>query len=93
MRELGTVTQPQVRALNFGIMQQLGSGFSPRYELDRVWDVISRIGHSVEDQSVKDRILVIPTVNALDAMATGDVIRMDPQAKTITVLSRAATAA
>jgi len=36
-------------------------GFSPRYDLDRTTGVISRIGHSVEGQSVRDRILVIPT--------------------------------
>ncbi len=36
-------------------------GFSPRYDLDRVTGIISRIGHSVEGHSVKDRILVIPT--------------------------------
>lgn len=37
-------------------------GFSPRYDLDRLTGVISRIGHSVEGMSVKGRILVIPTV-------------------------------
>lgn len=36
-------------------------GFSPRYDLDRLTGVISRIGHSVEGESIKDRILVIPT--------------------------------
>ena len=36
-------------------------GFSPRYDLNRTTGIISRIGHSVEGQSVKDRILVIPT--------------------------------
>ncbi len=36
-------------------------GFSPRYDLDRVTGIISRIGHSAEGHSVKDRILVIPT--------------------------------
>ena len=113
-------------------------GFSPRYDLDRISGVISRIGHSVEGLSVKDRILVIPTVkggvaagwaffdllhkgiapkglvfgrlnpvmvqgavlakmpitegwslNALDVIATGDRIRLDPEARTITVLARA----
>ncbi|MEO5701462.1 MAG: DUF126 domain-containing protein [Casimicrobiaceae bacterium] len=112
-------------------------GFSPRYDLDRVSGVISRIGHSVEGMSVKDRILVIPTVkggvaagwaffdllhkgiapkglmfgklnpvmvqgavlakmsitegwsiNALDAIVSGDVLRMDPRARTVTVLRR-----
>ena len=113
-------------------------GFSPRYDLDRISGVISRIGHSVEGLSVRDRILVIPTVkggvaagwaffdllhkgiapkglvfgrlnpvmvqgavlakmpitegwsvNALDVIATGDRIRLDPEARTITVLARA----
>lgn len=41
------------------VMQE---GFSPRYDLDRWSGVISRIGHSAEGQSIKDRILVIPTV-------------------------------
>ncbi|XUK90080.1 aconitase X swivel domain-containing protein [Bordetella pertussis] len=36
-------------------------GFSPRYDLDRWSGVISRIGHSAEGESIKDRILVIPT--------------------------------
>ncbi len=36
-------------------------GFSPRYDLDRLTGVISRIGHSVQGESVKGRILVIPT--------------------------------
>ena len=36
-------------------------GFSPRYDLDRVTGVISRVGHSVEGESVKGKILVIPT--------------------------------
>ena len=111
-------------------------GFSPRYDLDRISGVISRIGHSVEGLSVKDRILVIPTVkggvaagwaffdllhkgiapkglvfgrlnpvmvqgavlakmpitegwsvNALDVISTGDLIRLDPEARTITVLA------
>lgn len=37
-------------------------GFSPRYDLDRITGIISRIGHSVEGQSIRDKILVIPTV-------------------------------
>lgn len=37
-------------------------GFSPRYDLDRITGVISRIGHSAEGESVTNRILVIPTV-------------------------------
>ena len=40
----------------------LREGFSPRYDLDRWTGLISRIGHSAEGQSIKDRILVIPTV-------------------------------
>ena len=36
-------------------------GFSPRYDLDRWTGLISRIGHSVEGESIRDRILVIPT--------------------------------
>ncbi len=36
-------------------------GFSPRYDLDRLTGAISRIGHSAEGQSIRDRILVIPT--------------------------------
>jgi len=37
-------------------------GFSPRYDLDRITGIISRIGHSVEGESVRNKILVIPTV-------------------------------
>jgi uncharacterized protein len=37
-------------------------GFSPRYDLDRWTGVISRIGHSAEGESIKGRILLIPTV-------------------------------
>ena len=40
----------------------LREGFSPRYDLDRWTGLISRIGHSAEGQSIKDRILIIPTV-------------------------------
>jgi predicted aconitase with swiveling domain len=36
-------------------------GFSPRYDLNRVTGIITRIGHSCEGQSVKDKVLVIPT--------------------------------
>lgn len=36
-------------------------GFSPRYDLDRWTGVISRIGHSAEGESIRDRVLVIPT--------------------------------
>ena len=110
-------------------------GFSPRYDLDRLTGLISRIGHSAEGESIKGRILVIPTTkggvaggwaffdllhkgiapaglvfgkinpvmvqgavlarmpvtegwpeNLLDVLRTGVRIRLDPQAKTITVL-------
>lgn len=37
-------------------------GFSPRYDLDRWSGVLSRIGHSLEGQSIVGKILVIPTV-------------------------------
>ena len=37
-------------------------GFSPRYDLDRITGIISRIGHSVEGESIRNKILVIPTV-------------------------------
>lgn len=36
-------------------------GFSPRYDLDRWTGVISRIGHSAEGESIRGRILLIPT--------------------------------
>jgi uncharacterized protein len=37
-------------------------GFSPRYDLDRWSGLISRIGHSLEGQSIVGKILLIPTV-------------------------------
>jgi predicted aconitase with swiveling domain len=110
-------------------------GFSPRYDLNRVTGVITRIGHSAEGQSIRDRILVIPTTkggvaggwafldlldkgfapkalvfgklnpvmvqgavlaklpitegwtqNALEHIRTGDRVRVDPAARTITVI-------
>ncbi len=116
-------------------------GFSPRYDLDRLTGVISRIGHSAEGLSIKDRILVIPTVkggvaggwafldllhkgiapkglvfgklnpvmvqgavlakipitegwssNALDQFSNRDVIRVDPKARTIALVRKAAAA-
>ncbi len=36
-------------------------GFSPRYNLDRVTGVISKIGHAQEGQSLGGKILVIPS--------------------------------
>ena len=111
-------------------------GFSPRYDLDRWNGVISRIGHSAEGESIRDRILVIPTTkggvaggwaffdllhkgiapkalvfgklnpvmvqgavladmpvtegwdaNALELIRTGDMLRIDPATKTITILA------
>jgi predicted aconitase with swiveling domain len=35
-------------------------GFSPRYDLDRTTGVISKIGHALEGQALKDRILITP---------------------------------
>jgi len=110
-------------------------GFSPRYDLDRWTGVISRIGHSSEGESIKDRILIIPTSkggvaggwafydllhkgiaprgmvfgklnpvmvqgavlagmpimegwqeNALDLIGNGRLVRLDPAAKTISLL-------
>jgi predicted aconitase with swiveling domain len=113
-------------------------GFSPRYDLDRLTGVISRIGHSVQGESIKGRILVIPTTkggvaggwaffdllhkgiapaglvfgklnpvmvqgavlaglpvtegwsfNALDYLSNGDLLRVDPVNRAITVLRKA----
>jgi predicted aconitase with swiveling domain len=110
-------------------------GFSPRYDLDRWTGTISRIGHSVEGETIKDRVLIIPTSKGgvaggwafrdllqkgiapkalvfgklnpvmvqgavlarmpvtegwdedlLALVRTGDRVRIDPQARTITVL-------
>ncbi len=36
-------------------------GFSPRYDLDRVTGVISKIGHSLEGVHLRDKILIVPT--------------------------------
>ena len=126
-RAWGPVTEAAVLVLR--------EGFSPRYDLDRLTGLISRIGHSAEGESIRGRILVIPTTkggvaggwaffdllhkdiapaglvfgklnpvmvqgavlarmavtegwpeNLLDLLRTGDRIRLDPQAKTITVL-------
>ena len=44
-----------------GVALVMREGFSPRYDLDRWTGLISRIGHSAEGESIRDRILVIPT--------------------------------
>lgn len=36
-------------------------GFSPRYDLDRTTGVISKIGHSLEGHSIRDKIMIVPT--------------------------------
>ena len=36
-------------------------GFSPRYDLDRTTGLISKIGHSLEGQSIRDKIMIIPS--------------------------------
>ncbi len=36
-------------------------GFSPRYDLDRWTGEISRPGHAVEGENIKDKILFFPT--------------------------------
>lgn len=45
-----------------GLALVLREGFSPRYDLDRLTGVISRVGHSAEGESIAGRILLIPTV-------------------------------
>ncbi len=126
---------PRIEALAL-VMRE---GFSPRYDLDRLTGIISRIGHSAQGESIKGRILVIPTTkggvaggwaffdlrhkgiapaglvfgklnpvmvqgavlaglpvtegwspNALDCVSSGDLIRVDPENRTITVLQKAA---
>ena len=111
-------------------------GFSPRYDLDRLTGLISRIGHTAEGESICGRVLVIPTSkggvaggwafldlvekgiapaafvfgklnpvmvqgavlaripitegwsdDALNLIRTGDRVRVDPKAKTLSLLS------
>lgn len=118
-----------------GVALVMREGFSPRYDLDRLTGVISRMGHSCEGETVRDRILVIPTTkggvaggwafhdllhkgiapaalvfgklnpvmvqgavlarlpvtegwepDALDVLPSGVRVRVDPAARTITVL-------
>lgn len=126
-RAWGPVVQAQALVMK--------EGFSPRYDLDRWSGVISRIGHSAEGESIRDRVLIIPTtkggvaggwafldllkkgiapkalvfgklnpvmvqgavlarmpvmegwdLNPLELIRTGDMVRLDPQAKTLTLL-------
>ncbi len=112
-------------------------GFSPRYDLDRWTGEISRPGHALEGENIKDRILFFPTAkggiaagwafydiktkgiapkafifgvtnpvmvqgavfagititegwsqNPVGLIRTGDVVRVDPSAKSIEVLDR-----
>jgi predicted aconitase with swiveling domain len=44
-----------------GIALVSAEGFSPRYDLDRWTGEISRPGHAVEGENIKDRILFFPT--------------------------------
>ena len=118
-----------------GLALVMREGFSPRYDLDRDTGVISRIGHSSEGESIRGRVLVIPTAkggvaggwafldllhkdiapcafvfgklnpvmvqgavlaripitegwseDALGVVKTGDRVRVDPQARTLTLL-------
>ena len=48
IRAWGPVTEAPVLVMR--------EGFSPRYDLDRLTGVISRIGHSAEGESIKGRI-------------------------------------
>ena len=36
-------------------------GFSPRYDIDRTTGQISKIGHSLEDAFIHDKIMIIPS--------------------------------
>jgi predicted aconitase with swiveling domain len=122
-----------------GVALVMREGFSPRYDLDRTTGIISRVGHSVEGESIRGRVLVIPTAkggvaagwaffdllhkgigpsalvfgklnpvmvqgavlahlpitqgwsqDALTVVKTGDRLRVDPQAMTLTVLDAVA---
>jgi len=48
--------------LTEGSVLVMREGFSPRYDLDRISGIISRVGHSAEGESIQNKILVIPTV-------------------------------
>ena len=60
MSEIIIVTRAMGQTVS-GQVVVFREGFSPRYDLDRTSGVISRRGHSAEGQSIKDKILVIPT--------------------------------
>ena len=60
MSEIITVVRAMGKTVS-GQVVVFREGFSPRYDLDRTSGVISRRGHSAEGQSIKDKILVIPT--------------------------------
>jgi uncharacterized protein len=112
-------------------------GFSPRYDLDRWTGEISRPGHAIEGENIKNKILFFPTAkggiaagwafydlkakgiapkaivfgvtnpvmvqgaafagititegwsrNPFEVVSTGDLVRVDPEAKKIEVLRR-----
>ena len=60
MSEIITVVRAMGKTVS-GQVVVFREGFSPRYDLDRTSGIISRRGHSAEGQSIKDKILVIPT--------------------------------
>ena len=68
MSEIIIVTRAMGQTVS-GQVVVFREGFSPRYDLDRTSGVISRRGHSAEGQSIKDKILVIPTAKGGVAIA------------------------
>lgn len=44
-----------------GVALMSTEGFSPRYDLDRWTGEISRPGHAVEGENIKDKVLFFPT--------------------------------